>query len=63
MATADPTPHSAPDYPRHVLLDLFRARTGTEASHMVDAPGRVNQIGGHTDYHGGFVLPMELRWV
>jgi galactokinase len=38
----------------------FGERFGTEASVVAIAPGRVNLIGEHTDYNGGFVLPMAI---
>ncbi len=42
-------------------LAFFRETVGEEASHLVYAPGRVNLIGEHTDYNGGFVLPMAIE--
>jgi galactokinase len=33
---------------------------GREATVRADAPGRVNLIGEHTDYSGGFVLPLAI---
>lgn len=39
----------------------FKTRYGTEPSIIVQAPGRVNIIGEHTDYNHGYVLPMALE--
>jgi galactokinase len=38
----------------------FACRFGGEPQIAAAAPGRVNLIGEHTDYHQGFVLPMSL---
>jgi galactokinase len=43
------------------LLDAFRARVGREPDGAWFAPGRVNLIGEHTDYSGGFVLPLAIE--
>lgn len=53
--------NSAHDHAASVVRQLFRERAGAEASHVVYAPGRVNLIGEHTDYNGGFVLPMAIE--
>lgn len=39
---------------------LFAALTGSTPSVLWSAPGRVNLIGEHTDYNGGFVLPFAI---
>jgi galactokinase len=39
---------------------LLRAQFGREPLAECFAPGRVNLVGEHTDYNGGFVLPMAL---
>ncbi len=41
-------------------LTLFAERFGAPAALVAHAPGRVNLIGDHTDYNGGFVLPMAI---
>lgn len=37
---------------------LFRRTFGVEPAAVASAPGRVNLIGEHVDYHGGHVLPV-----
>jgi galactokinase len=39
----------------------FNDRFGSEPTHVAWAPGRVNLIGEHTDYNGGFVFPMATE--
>ena len=50
----------AHDLLEHVAA-AFEARFGTPPEVTAFAPGRVNLLGEHTDYNGGFVLPMPLR--
>jgi galactokinase len=42
------------------VLEQFRAQFGIDATHVSVAPGRVNLIGEHTDYHDGFVFPAAI---
>jgi galactokinase len=43
------------------LLDArFTERFGRAPEVLASAPGRVNLIGEHTDYNGGYVLPMAI---
>ncbi|MBR58255.1 MAG: galactokinase [Myxococcales bacterium] len=39
---------------------IFQESFGRDAEHVFRAPGRVNLIGEHTDYNGGFVLPTAI---
>ena len=45
---------------RQPALQAFRDAFGREAEGTAFAPGRVNLIGEHIDYHGGPVLPAAL---
>ncbi|QIA65102.1 galactokinase [Vibrio astriarenae] len=40
----------------------FEAVLGYEPTHFIQAPGRVNLIGEHTDYNDGFVLPCAINY-
>ena len=44
------------------LEDAFRQALGEgfEADFVASAPGRVNLIGEHVDYNGGFVFPIAI---
>lgn len=39
---------------------LYREKFGSEPARLSQAPGRVNLIGEHTDYSGGFVFPAAI---
>ncbi|SKA36760.1 galactokinase [Photobacterium toruni] len=41
---------------------VFSSVLGYVASHIIQAPGRVNIIGEHTDYNDGFVLPCAIDY-
>jgi galactokinase len=45
---------------RQRVTTAFEKQFGTNAVHVVRAPGRVNLIGEHTDYNDGFVLPCAI---
>lgn len=42
------------------MNETFRRTFGRDAEITATAPGRVNLIGEHTDYNGGYVLPSAL---
>lgn len=46
---------------KEVLTQLFVERFGQPPEILAQAPGRVNLIGEHTDYNGGFVLPVAIE--
>lgn len=45
---------------RERAAEEFRRRFGVAPLAVAQAPGRVNLIGEHTDYHGGYVLPVAI---
>ncbi len=44
------------------VSELFESYFGAAPVAVVKAPGRVNLIGEHTDYNGGFVLPAAINY-
>jgi galactokinase len=46
--------------PRSTALDAFGRAFDGPPDHLVQAPGRVNLIGEHTDYNDGFVMPCAI---
>ncbi len=44
-----------------ITNEAFEARYGKAPTVTVRAPGRVNLIGGHTDYNGGYVLQLNIN--
>ena len=44
------------------VTDTFSEELGYPATHLIQAPGRVNLIGEHTDYNDGFVLPCAIDY-
>lgn len=44
------------------VKSAFQTQLGAEASFVIQAPGRVNLIGEHTDYNDGFVLPSAINY-
>lgn len=44
------------------ISTVFEAQFGAAPRYFVQAPGRVNLIGEHTDYNDGFVLPCAINY-
>ena len=42
------------------VVSAFRVRWASDPAVIATAPGRVNLIGEHTDYTGGYVLPVAI---
>lgn len=55
-------PQSLKDDLASVTLTYFAEHYKSSADFLVRAPGRVNIIGEHTDYNGGFVFPCAINY-
>ncbi|MCT2388390.1 galactokinase [Erwinia pyrifoliae] len=47
---------------QNTTRQIFNNAFGYAPSHVIQAPGRVNLIGEHTDYNEGFVLPCAINY-
>lgn len=47
---------------KETTQQIFRQQFGYQPTHTIQAPGRVNLIGEHTDYNDGFVLPCAIDY-
>jgi len=61
LSSAAPMSHDIHAEAIRRVQKRFSEMTGQEATHLAFAPGRVNLIGEHTDYNGGFVLPLAIE--
>jgi galactokinase len=59
LPASSPVTTHAPDH--SAIAAQFMARYGSPPEHIAWAPGRINLIGEHTDYNGGWVLPTPLH--
>ncbi|WP_028863811.1 galactokinase [Psychromonas aquimarina] len=44
------------------VKNVFSTALNYSSTHIIQAPGRVNLIGEHTDYNDGFVLPCAINY-
>ena len=45
---------------RKELVKMYREEFGKSPEIVTSAPGRINLVGEHTDYNGGYVLPIAI---
>lgn len=62
MGQGEEAPEQATEATRLAALrQAFQERFGSSPEFISRAPGRVNLIGEHTDYNGGFVFPVAIN--